>query len=93
MEKKGDVVNGDEGYFISDPKEEHISDIKTSSELPNDVEYKPPPVGCELGKLKEKTTMQRDKHNSEFWTLLQHDEAEMTRTDMLSHFCTNHMSF
>ena len=37
--------------------------------------------------------MQRDEHSSEFWTLLQHDEAEMPRDDMLSDFCTDHMSF
>ena len=37
--------------------------------------------------------MQRDGHSSEFWTLLQHDEAEMPRHEMLSDFCTDHMSF
>ena len=62
--KEDDVFNGDEGYFVSDPKEEHISYINTSFELPNQVEEKPPPVGCELGKLKEKNMMQRDEHNS-----------------------------
>ena len=37
--------------------------------------------------------MQRDGHNSEFWTLLQHDEAEIPRHEMLSDFCIDHMSF
>ena len=37
--------------------------------------------------------MQRDEYSSEFWTLLQHDEAEIPRPDMLSDFCTDHMSF
>ena len=36
---------------------------KTSSELPNEVEDKPQPVGCELVKLKEKNLMQRDEHS------------------------------
>ena len=31
----------------------------TSSELPNEVEDKPPPVGCELGKLKEINMMHK----------------------------------
>ena len=33
--------------------------------------------------------LQRDEHNSEFWTPLQHDEFEMTWHEMIS----NHMSF
>ena len=36
--------------------------------------------------------MQRDGHSSEFWTLLQHDEAEIPRHDILSSSCTDHMS-
>ena len=60
--KEGDVVNGGEGYFISYPKEENISYIKTSLELPNELEDKPPPVGCELVKLKDKSLMKRDEH-------------------------------
>ena len=51
------VVNDDEGYFVLYWKEENISYIKTSSELPNEVEDKPPPVRCELGKLKETNLM------------------------------------
>ena len=37
--------------------------------------------------------MQRDGYSSEFWTLLQHDEAEMPRHDILSDPCKYHMSF
>ena len=37
--------------------------------------------------------MQRDEHSSEFWTLLQHDEAEMPRHDIISDSCKYHMSF
>ena len=37
--------------------------------------------------------MQREGHSSECWTLLQHDEAEIPRHDMLSDFYTNYMSF
>ena len=37
--------------------------------------------------------MQREEHSSEFWTLLQHDEAEIPRHEMLSNFYTYHMSF
>ena len=37
--------------------------------------------------------MQWDGHSSKFWTLLQHDEAEITRHDILSYFCIDNMSF
>ena len=53
------------------------------------MEDKPPLAGYELGKLKEENMMQRNEHISEFWTLMQHDEADMTMHEMLS----NHMSF
>ena len=52
--KQGDVVNGDKGYFGSDPKEEQKSYLKSLLELLTEVEDKPPPAGYELGKLKEK---------------------------------------
>ena len=67
--------------------------MNSSSELPNEVEDKPPPVGYELRKLKEKNMMQRDEHNLEFWTLLQHDEAEIPRNKIIYNFLTYHMSF
>ena len=37
--------------------------------------------------------MQREGHSSECWTLLQHDEAEIPRHEILSDFHTDHMSF
>ena len=37
--------------------------------------------------------MQRDEHSSEFWTPLQHDEAEMTGHEMLSNLFRYHVSF
>ena len=37
--------------------------------------------------------MQRDGYSSEFWTLLQHDEAEIPNNEILSDFCAYHMSF
>ena len=37
--------------------------------------------------------MQLKEHRLEFWTLLQHDEAVMTRHEMISDFCIDHMSF
>ena len=40
--------------------------MKSSSELPKEVEYKPPPAECELGNLKEKNMMQRDGYGSKF---------------------------
>ena len=64
-EKKGDIVNGDnmvKEYFGSDPKEQEISDLNSSFELPNEVEGRPPPVGSELGNLREKNSIQRDAH-------------------------------
>ena len=36
--------------------------------------------------------MQRDEHSAKFWTPLQHDEAEMTRHEMLYNLCPYHMS-
>ena len=87
------VVNGVNTYFGSDPKEEHISDLKSLYELPNEVEDKPPLARCELGKSKKKNLMQRDEHSSYCWTLLQHDGAEISRHEMLFYFCTDHMSF
>ena len=57
------------------------------------MEGKPPPTRCELGKLKEKNMMQREGHSSKCWTLLQHDEAEIPRHEMLSDFYIDHMSF
>ena len=92
-EKQCDVVNGDKGSLGLDPKEEQISYFNSSSELPKEVEDKPPPAGCELGNLKEKNMMQREGHSSECWTLLQHDEAEIPRNEMLSDFYTDHLSF
>ena len=41
------------------------------------MEDNPPPVGCELENLKEEI-MQRDEHNSDFCTPLQHDEVVAT---------------
>ena len=52
--KKCDVVNGDKRYFGLYPKEEKISDLNSSYELPQEVEDNPPPDGCELGKMKGK---------------------------------------
>ena len=69
-----DVVNGDKGSFGSNPKEEKISNLKSLSKLPKEVEDKPPQGGCELGNLKEKNVMQRDRYSSELLSLLQHDE-------------------
>ena len=95
-ENKGDIVNGNnmvKEYFGSDPKEQEISDLNPSFEFPNEVESKHPPSGCELGNLKEKNLMQREGHSSECWTLLQHDEAEIPRHEMLSDFHIDHMSF
>ena len=95
-ENKGDIVNGDnmvKTYFGSDPKEQEISDLNSSFELCNEVEGKPPPARYELGNLKEKNLMQREGHNSECWTLLQYDEAEIPRHEMLSDFHIDHMSF
>ena len=93
-------------FSVSEPKihEEEVdtfnydkvslgSDMNSLSEFPKEVEDKLPPAGCELGNLKEKNLMQRDGHNSKFWTLLQHDEAEMSRNDMLSDFFIDHVSF
>ena len=37
--------------------------------------------------------MQRDEHSLEFWTPLQHDEAEMTGHEMLSNLYPYHISF
>ena len=68
--KEFDIVYGANKYFVSNPKKYQISGLKSSSELRNEVEDKPPPAGCELGKLKEKNLMQRDEHNSCRWTLL-----------------------
>ena len=52
--EEGDVVNDDKVYFGSYAKEEKILDMKSSFELPNELEDKPPPAGCELGNPKEK---------------------------------------
>ena len=57
------------------------------------MEDKPPLARCELGNLKEKNLMQREGYSSKCWTLLQHDEAEIPGNEMLSDFCTYHMSF
>ena len=81
--KEGDVVHDDKVYFVSHPKQEQISDRKSSFELSNEVEDKLPPTGCELGKLKEKNLMQRDEHISEFGTPFQHDEEKITRHEMI----------
>ena len=35
--QEGDTTNDDKGYFGSDPKEEHILDMKSSFHLPNEV--------------------------------------------------------
>ena len=35
--------------------------------------------------------MQRDEHSSYCWTLLQHDEYEISRNDILSYFCSIHV--
>ena len=67
--------------------------MKSSSELPNEVEDKPPPVGCELENLKDKNMMQRDAHSSDFCTLLQHDEDEIPRHEVIYYFFKDHMSF
>ena len=75
---EGDVFNGDKAYFVSYPKEEYRSYLKSSFEFPNEVEDHPPPVGCELENLKKKNMMQRDAHSSDFCTLLQHDEVAAT---------------
>ena len=58
--------------------------MKSSFDLPNEVEDKPPPFGCELGNLKKKNMMQRDDHCSDFWTLLQHDEVAATSEERLN---------
>ena len=67
--------------FESDPKEEHRSNLKSSFELPNELEDKSPPIGCELENLKEEI-MQRDVHNSDFCNFLCHGED---RFDMSKH--------
>ena len=66
--------------------------MKSLVDIPKELEDKPPPAGYELGKLKEKNLMQRDEHSSEFWTPLQHDEAEMKGHEMLYNLCIVHMS-
>ena len=81
-------------YFLDQiQNKKKKSYLNSLSELPTEVEDKPPPVGYELGKLKEKNLMQRDEHSSEFWTHFQHDEAKMTGHDMLYNLCPYHMSF
>ena len=77
LAKEDGVFNGDKEYFGSDPNEEHRSNMKSLFELPNEVEDKPPPVGCELEKLKEEL-MQRNENNSYFCTPLHHDEVAAT---------------
>ena len=47
----------------------------SSSEIPNEVEDKPPPAGCELESLKEKNLTQREEHSSYFCNLLQDEIA------------------
>ena len=79
--KDDDVVNGDKGNFISCPKEEDKSYLESSFELPNEVEDKPPQVGCELENLNEEI-MQRDVHNSNTCVYLCHNEE---RFDMSEH--------
>ena len=64
--KEGDVVNGDKGSFESHPKEEHISDLKSSIDLPNEVGDKPPSAGCKLENIKERNMTQREEHSSDF---------------------------
>ena len=63
--------------------------MKSSIEIPNEVEEKPPLVVCEVENSKEKNMMQREENSSEFWTLLQHDEAVMKRHETIS----DHISF
>ena len=83
--KEDDVSNDDTVYFGSDPKGEHRSDMKSLFEIPNEVEYKPPPAGCELGNLKGiKNMMQRDAHCPDFCTLLQHDEVVDTSEERIN---------
>ena len=90
--EEGDTANDDTGSFRLDPKEQK-SDLKSLSELPTEMEDKPPPAGYELRKLKEKSLMQRDEHSLEFWTPLQHDEAEMIGHDIISNLFPFHISF
>ena len=66
--KEGEVVNDDKGYLRSDLREEHISDMESSIEPPNEVKDKPPPAVCEVENSKDKNLMQRDAHNSIFCT-------------------------
>ena len=80
-------------YFGLDPKEQEISDLNSSFELHNEVEGKPPSARCELGNLRDENMMQREGHSSECCTLLQHDEAEIPRHQILSDFHTDHISF
>ena len=57
--------------------------MNLSFEFPNEVEYKPPLVRCELGNMKEKNMVQRDAHSSEFSTLLQNDEVASTSEERI----------
>ena len=63
-----------------------MSSLKSSIELPNEVEYKPPPAVCEVENLKETNMMQSDAHNSDFCTYQQHAEDEMTKYEVLYDF-------
>ena len=67
--EEGEVVDDDKVSFILYMKEEKISYLKSSFELPHEVEYKPPSARCELGNLKENNLMQREEHSSYFCTI------------------------
>ena len=62
--EEGDTANYDKGYFGSDPKEEHRSNLISSYKLPNEVEDKPPLARHELGNMKMKIMMQMDEQSS-----------------------------
>ena len=90
--EEGEIVNDDDGYFGSYTKEEHMSDLKSSIELPNEVEYTPPPAVCEVENSKETNMMQSDAHSSDFCTYWQHDEDEIPNYEILSDFCRDYTS-
>ena len=67
--------------------------MKSSVDLPNEVEDKPPSARCKLENSKEKNMMQRDAHSSYFGTPLHDDEDEILRNEMIYGFCNHQMTF
>ena len=68
-------------------------DLKSSIEIPNEVEYKPPPTMCEVENSKETNIMQSDAYSSYFCTYWKHDEDEMPKYEVLFDFCIDYSSF